>query len=117
MSKPRAVLKTPSADDPALQEVVRRLVEVYRPERIYLFGSVARGDATPDSDIDLMVVVPDDTPPEGRRAEKGYAAILGLGVPAEFHIWRKGPFDARLHLRASFPTTIVREGKLLYVAS
>ena len=52
--------KTPTASDAALSEVVRRLVEAYRPERIYLFGSVARGDAGPDSDYDIMVVVPDD---------------------------------------------------------
>jgi predicted nucleotidyltransferase len=53
----------PTADDPVLAEMVRRLVEVYRPERILLFGSIARGEAGPDSDYDLMVVVPDNTPP------------------------------------------------------
>jgi hypothetical protein len=99
--------KTPSAYDPALEEVVRRLVKVCRPGRIYLFGPVARGDAPPDSDIDMMVAVPDDTPPEGRRAEKGYAAVLGLGAPAGFHVWRKGRFDGQLRLRASFPATAV----------
>ena len=50
--------------DPLLAEIVRRLVEAYQPERIYLFGSKARGDAGADSDYDLMVVVPDDAPPE-----------------------------------------------------
>jgi hypothetical protein len=35
------VFKTPAADDEALGEAVRRLVEAYQPERIYLFGSVA----------------------------------------------------------------------------
>jgi hypothetical protein len=49
------VFKVPTASDAALSEVVRRLVEAYRPERIYLFGSVARGDAGPDSDYDIMV--------------------------------------------------------------
>jgi predicted nucleotidyltransferase len=43
------LLKPPSTDDAVLQEIVRRLVEVYRPLRIYLFGSVARGEAGPDS--------------------------------------------------------------------
>lgn len=37
-----------------------------RPDRIYLFGSAARGDAAPDSDYDFMVVLPDDTPREIR---------------------------------------------------
>jgi hypothetical protein len=37
------VFRTPRAADPVLAEVVRRLLEAYRPEYIYLFGSVARG--------------------------------------------------------------------------
>jgi predicted nucleotidyltransferase len=46
MSKtPIETFKPPSADDPVLGEVVRRLSEVYHPVRIYLFGSAARGDA------------------------------------------------------------------------
>ena len=36
--------------DPRLDEVLRRLVDAYRPETIYLFGSYARGDVGPDSD-------------------------------------------------------------------
>src|SRR5438552_4915876 len=39
------VFRTPAAHDPALAEAVRRLVEAYQPESVYLFGSVARGDA------------------------------------------------------------------------
>jgi uncharacterized protein len=36
------------------------------PSPFYLFGSKARGEAGPDSDYDLMVIVPDDAPPERR---------------------------------------------------
>ena len=54
--------------DSVLAEVVRRLAEAYQPERIYLFGSKARGDAGPDSDYDLLVIVPNDAPPERRRS-------------------------------------------------
>ena len=46
-----------AAEDPILDEITRRLVETYRPERIYLFGSRARGTAGADSDYDLLVVV------------------------------------------------------------
>jgi predicted nucleotidyltransferase len=42
-------------DDPKLAEIVRRLVEAYQPERIYLFGSKARGEANPNSDYDMGV--------------------------------------------------------------
>jgi predicted nucleotidyltransferase len=69
MSAPRAtIFKTPAADDVNLAETVRRLVTAYQPERVYLFGSVARCDADPDRDNDLLVVVPDNTHPERRRS-------------------------------------------------
>jgi uncharacterized protein len=51
----------PQIDQPAeLERVVRRLVEAFDPVAIYLFGSRARGEASPDSDYDLMLVLTDD---------------------------------------------------------
>ncbi len=47
-------------DDQVLAEIVRRLTEAFQPERIYLFGSKARGESGPDSDYDLLIVVPDE---------------------------------------------------------
>jgi hypothetical protein len=108
--------KPPSADDPVLPDVVRRLVEVYHPLRIYLFGSAARGDAGPDSDYDLMVIIPDEAPQHLRRGNPGYRALRGTGVAADVQVWPLGDFKRQLHLKASFPSTIVREGKLLYGA-
>jgi predicted nucleotidyltransferase len=43
-------------DESALQEIVRRIVEVAAPERIILFGSAARGEMGSNSDIDLLVI-------------------------------------------------------------
>ena len=108
--------KPPSADDPVLDEIVRRLSEVYHPLRIYLFGSTARGDAGPDSDYDVMVILPDEAPQHLRRGIPGYRALRGTGVAADVHVWPQGEFNRQLHLKASFPSTIVREGKLLYGA-
>jgi hypothetical protein len=108
--------RPPSADDPVLPEVVRRLVEVYHPLRIYLFGSAARGDAGPDSDYDIMVILPDVAPQHLRRGSPGYRALRGTGVAADVQVWPQGDFNSQLHLKASFPSTIVREGKLLYGA-
>jgi len=102
--------------DEIVSEIVRRLVEAYHPERVYLFGSVARGAAGKDSDYDFMVIVPDDAPPELRTSATGYRALRDVPVPADVVVFRKSSFDKRLHLKASFPATIVREGKLLYAA-
>ena len=108
--------KTPSADDPILDEAVRRLVEAYRPERVYLFGSVARGDAGPDSDYDILVVVGDAAPAERRRSRLAYEVLWGTGVAADVLVWSLGQFESRVHLASSLPATVIREGKLLHAA-
>jgi len=89
-------------------------VEAYQPERIYLFGSQARGDGGPDSDIDLLVVVPDDAAPPRRGTRLAYQVLRGTGVAVDVHLWSRTSFDDRLHLRASLPATVEREGVLLY---
>jgi predicted nucleotidyltransferase len=104
----------PKASDAALSEVVRRLVAVYRPERVYLFGSVARGDAGPDSDYDILLVVPGDAPPELRRSRAAYTALWGTGIASDVLVWTASQFDSRVHLAASLPATVIREGKLLH---
>ena len=109
-------VRRPAADDPLLSDVVRRLVDVYHPQRIYLFGSTARGDAGADSDYDLMVILPDEAPQHLRRGNPGYRALRGTGVAVDVQVWPQGDFNRQLHLKASFPSTIVREGKLLYGA-
>jgi predicted nucleotidyltransferase len=103
-------------DDPILADLVSRLIRAYAPERIYLFGSRARMDAGPDSDYDLMVVVADDAPVEHRRSQLAYKALRGTATAADVLVWTRQTFDERLHLPASLPATIIREGRLLYGA-
>lgn len=101
--------------DQAIATITQRLVEYYRPERIYLFGSAARDEHGPDSDLDFCVVVPDDAPDELVRSGAIYSVLRGMGYPKDVVPWRRSDFDARAaHVRTSLPATIVREGKLLY---
>jgi len=102
--------------DPTLQEIVRRLVDAYQPERIYLFGSRARGQVVPDSDYDLLVIVSDDAPADRCRSRLAYEALRGTGVAADVLVWRREAFEARVPLRASLPAAVVAEGRLLYAA-
>jgi predicted nucleotidyltransferase len=99
-----------------LQDIVQRLVAAYRPTRIYLFGSMARGDADVDSDYDVLVVVPDQASRERRQSRLGYQALQGTGYAVDVLVWRESDFDVRLSLKASLPATVQREGRLLYAA-
>src|SRR4051794_11140430 len=101
--------------DAAIAEITRRLVEYFHPERIYLFGSVARGDDGPDSDLDFAVVLPDDAPAELVRYP--HRSVSGIGRAVDVVPFRHTNFEGRAdHVRASLPAAIVREGKLLYDA-
>ena len=90
------------------------LVETFHPERIYLFGSYARGDMTPDSDYDLMMIVSDSDLPAYQRSQEAHRVLFQFKSAKDILVWTRAEFDQRTHLAASLPATILREGKLLY---
>ena len=100
--------------EPILGEIVRRLVDAYSPLRIYLFGSKARGEDGPDSDYDLMVVVPDDAPVELQQSRRAYEALWGFGTATDVLVCTDSFFRNRSRVPASMPATVLREGKLIY---
>ena len=102
--------------DPKLRLVVERLVKAYRPERIYLFGSLARGDAGPDSDYDLMVIVPDSKEPPYRRAQEAQEVLWGIWTAADVIVLTREEFESRRGVPTSLAATILVEGKTLYAA-
>jgi predicted nucleotidyltransferase len=104
------------ADDPLLAEITRRLAETLRPERIYLFGSRARGDAQLDSDYDLLVLVPVHADRSRRLAQAGYHALRGIDAAVDVLVMSVAFFERRRVVVASLPATVEREGKLLYAA-
>ncbi len=69
-------------DQSLLDEVVRRVVEIADPDRIILFGSAARGQAGPDSDLDLLVIK-SDVAHRGHLEQEIYLNFFGLGVPVD----------------------------------
>jgi predicted nucleotidyltransferase len=101
------------ADESVLQEMVRRLVEAIDPDRIILFGSRARGDARPDSDVDLLVIK-DSTEPPHRRSIPAYRALGRIPAPTDI-LWRT-PQEVEdwAGVRSYVTTRAIREGKVLY---
>ena len=55
-----------------LQEITRRLVELFQPEQVILFGSYVWGTPTADSDVDVMVIVTQSDLSDYERAELGH---------------------------------------------
>lgn len=100
--------------DPTLSEIVGRIVATLDPERIYLFGSAARSESSEHSDYDLMVLVREAEEPTHRLAQRAHSVLWGLRAAADVLVWTTERFDRRVHLKASLPGTILREGRLIY---
>jgi predicted nucleotidyltransferase len=65
-------------DPQAINELVRRIVEAVHPRRVILFGSAARGEMGPNSDLDVLVIMPDGTH-RRRTAQEVYRRMWGFG--------------------------------------
>ena len=101
---------------PVLTEMVTRLVRAFAPERIYLFGSQARGEATSESDFDLLMVVSESSLPRYRRDQAAFRALIGIGVSKDIVVFTRDEFDRKRKVVCSLPATVEREGVLLYAA-
>jgi predicted nucleotidyltransferase len=99
-----------------IDEMVRRIVEHVKPDRIVLFGSHARGRARPDSDVDLLVVVRDGDDIRALTVRL-YRLLAGMGVPKDLVVVTLGEFERFKDV----PGTVVRaahlEGRVLYVSA
>ena len=96
------------------EEVVRRLVNEFQPEEIYLFGSHAWGKPTADSDLDLLVIVSQSRQKPIQRAIRAQRSLRGVKVPVDVLVKTRREFEAYSSVKASLEAQISREGKLLY---
>lgn len=95
-----------------IRKLCRRIAEAYRPEKIILFGSHAYGKPTPESDVDLMIVMDY----EGRPIEQmlKIQRELDIVTPVDLHVSRPKEIEARLQDGDMFIVDIMRRGKVLY---
>ncbi len=71
-----------------LHDITERIVRRFKPQKVILFGSYARGDATEESDVDLLVVAATDLP--ARERFPAIRSALG-DFPAAFDVFWKTP--------------------------
>ncbi|MEN6578148.1 MAG: nucleotidyltransferase domain-containing protein [Phycisphaerales bacterium] len=97
-----------------VREVADRIVKQVHPLRIILFGSAARNDRNPESDIDLLVVMPDGTH-KRQTAQMLYHQLRGLPVPVDVIVTTEGDLDREKDSPGLIYGTILQEGRDLYV--
>lgn len=100
-------------DPRVLDEIVRRIVMVASPERILLFGSAARGEMGPHSDIDLLVVKGGDYD-RGRLTEEIYMSLFGIGAPVDVVVATPEEIERYRDCHAAVVAPALREGRVLH---
>ncbi len=106
--------QTGALDPRVLDDIVRRVVEVAAPERIILFGSAARGEMGPHSDVDLLVVV--ETDDTHRLTGDIYGNLFGVGAPVDVIVASPEHVERYRDTHALVIKPALREGRVIYGA-
>ena len=108
--------QTTRIDGALIQEIVRRVLSVARPDRIILFGSAATGRMTRDSDIDLLIV---EARPKDRRRESVEIgdALRGMGFPFDVLVISADWFEASKNVIGGIAYPANKYGKVIYAAA
>ena len=97
-----------------IQSLCEQIARHFSPERIILFGSYAYGTPTPDSDVDLLVVMPF----EGRHTQQAIRILNRLNVftPIDLLVRTPEQVEERLAMGDFFMRDILQRGKVMYEA-
>ena len=96
------------------EEVIRRLVSALHPLGIYLFGSHARGSANEDSDVDLLVVVPDTETSTRELARLARRSLWGLKLPVDLLVCTESEMAQWSQVGCNLLHTVAQEGRVVY---
>jgi UTP:GlnB (protein PII) uridylyltransferase len=103
------------ASESEIQALADRIAREFRPQKIILFGSHARGEARPDSDVDLLVIIDSEQHPSRTAAEITCRVHPGR-YPLDLIVRSPKTVRARLQMNDWFMRDAMREGRVLYAA-
>jgi uncharacterized protein len=96
-----------------LQQVTRRIVETFNPQRIIVFGSHAYGQPTPESDVDLLIIMESDERP-AMRATRISKLLRPRPFPMDIMVRTPEEIQQRLKMGDYFIREIIERGQVLY---
>ena len=98
-----------------IERMVSKIARTFRPERIILFGSWARGEQTPDSDVDLLVIMPHVSDSRALRIAIR-RSVNGMRLPKDIVVLSSEEFEAKRSIPGTIAYPADKEGKVLYAA-
>jgi predicted nucleotidyltransferase len=99
---------------PYLTKITLRLIKIFNPDKIFLFGSYAWGAPNGDSDLDLLVLVSHHQDTPSQRATIAYRGLRNIPLPLDILVKTRLEFENFLEVPPSLESKIVSEGICLY---
>jgi predicted nucleotidyltransferase len=96
---------------------IKRLVEVYSPLEVYVFGSFVWGSPSEYSDLDILVIIDQSNEKVYKRPIKGIKALKGLKIPKDIIVYTRDEFDQMSQELSSLCYKIKNEGRKVYEAA
>ena len=102
-------------DQPILDDIIRRIVEVVEPEQIILFGSAARGDMNRHGDVNLLIIK--EGANRGSLARRIYENMYGAGAAVDVVVVTPDDVEGYKDSHALVIKPALREGRVVYESS
>jgi predicted nucleotidyltransferase len=110
----RAATRDAAADLLPIAPLLERIVARLGPEEIWLFGSRTEGRARPDSDYDLLAVLPDNAPAEALDLLKAWELTCGLGIAADLVPCTRSDFEEEKDEVGTLARAAYHRGRRIY---
>ena len=96
-----------------IESITAQIIKKYKPDKIILFGSAARGDISADSDADFLIIKK-NTPHYGADRIRELSRLVDRDIAVDFLVYRTDELEKRLSMGDPFLKGIIKEGKVLY---
>lgn len=100
-------------DTNKINDIINRIAKRFNPDKIILFGSYAMGNATNNSDLDLLVIKDTDLPYH-KRSFDIHKSLIGLMIPIDILVYTQKEFDQERNEQSSFLNLAMKTSKVVY---
>ena len=97
-----------------VEAAVRKIIEVSRPLKLILFGSYVRGEANMNSDLDILVITPDDIENPRKESVRIRRALRGISMPMDIVVVPRAKWEELKDLPGLIYREALMKGKVVY---
>jgi hypothetical protein len=94
-------------------QVAQRILNGMRADEVWVFGSRARGDFREDSDLDLLVLIPDSNEARHVRSRRARSIVADISGPMDICVLTRNEWQKQVRIANTLPFLAQKEGRIL----